>query len=198
TKRLRSYRGGYAMKERVVTALLIFTGLALSLWPSRSFADQGDDLDWRNYGNDLANTRFQNVDQINPSNVRNLRVAWVFHTGVLDDLAELQASPIVVDGRLYVTDGHDNLFALDAATGEQLWAYKPLEIPGEMPPLDEISVCCGRNNKGVAFGNDKVFYGRLDDVMVALDAETGRVIWRTRLADFRDHYAINNAPQFVD
>src|SRR5258707_12368652 len=178
------------MKKIVSTVVL---SLACS-----SFAENGNKMDWPNHGNDLANTRFQDVDQINRSNVGDLRVAWVFHTGVLDELAELQGSPIVVDGQLYVTDGHDNLFALDPATGGLIWSYRPLEIPGEMPPLDEISVCCGRNNKGVAVGDGMVFYGRLDDVVVALDAETGAVIWRTRLASFRDHYAINNAPQFTD
>src|SRR5215471_5491671 len=180
TKNLGAYSIGFGM------ALLGLIGLALWLGPSRLLAGTPDNLDWRHYGNDLANTRFQNVDQINRSNVGNLRVAWVFHTGVLDELAELQASPIVADGQLYVTDGHDNLFALDPATGTLIWAYRPTQIPGEMPPLDQISVCCGRNNKGVAVGDGKVFYGRLDDVVVALDARTGAVIWRTRLASFRD------------
>jgi len=183
---------------RAEMMLLVFVALALWIGQSRAFANERENLDWRHHGNDLANTRFQNVDQINRHNVRNLRVAWVFHTGVLDDLAELQASPIVIDGRLFVTDGHDNLFALNSATGRQIWAYKPLEVPGEMPPLEDISVCCGRNNKGVAYGDGKVFYGRLDDVVVALDAATGGVIWTKKLADFRDHYAINNAPQFAD
>ncbi len=191
TKNLGVYSIGFAM------ALLVLILLAFWLGPSRLFAGAPDNVDWRHHGNDLANTRFQNVDQINPSNVGNLTVAWVFHTGVLDELAELQASPIVIDGRMFVTDGHDDLFALDAATGRQIWAFKPLEL-GEMPPLDRLTVCCGRNNKGVAFGDGKVFYGRLDNVVVALDAETGEVVWRTTLADFRDHYAINNAPQFVD
>jgi len=68
----------------------------------------GDDatiVNWLHYGNDLANTRYQNVDQINPSNVANLKVAWVFHTKVLDEKAELETSPIAVNGKLYVTDG---------------------------------------------------------------------------------------------
>ena len=55
-------------------------------------------LDWPNYGNDLANSRFQNVDQINTSNVANLRPAWIFHTGVLDPVASLEVSPLVVNG----------------------------------------------------------------------------------------------------
>jgi glucose dehydrogenase len=142
-----------------------------------------------------ANMRFQDVDQINSSNVAKIRVAWVLHTGVLDPNAELEVSPIEVGGRLYVTDGHDDVFALDATTGEQKWAYKPTQILGEMPSLDKVFICCGRNNRGVVFvpgsfredndGDDeqaspderkgkpdKVVYGRLDDVVVALNRYT--------------------------
>jgi quinohemoprotein ethanol dehydrogenase len=191
-KRLPSYA------LRLGIALVVLVVLALWLRPHVPFVRAGANLDWPHYGNDLANTRFQPLDQINRSNVHKLKVAWVFHTGVLDPQAQLDVSPIEVDGRLFVTDGHNDVFALDAATGQQLWAFKPLGIPGEMPPLDQLFACCGRNNKGVAFGNGKVFYGRLDAVVVALNAETGAVVWKNRVADFRDRVAINNAPQFVD
>jgi len=93
-------------------------GAALYFGASRTSAErEHGNHDWPNHGKDLANTRFQNLDQINPSNVKNLQVAWVFHTGVLDPLSELEASPIEVDGRLFITDGHDDVFALNAATG---------------------------------------------------------------------------------
>src|SRR5260370_42552089 len=82
---------------RLGTLLVALIVLALWLRPSLLSASMPESLDWRNYGNDLANTRFQSVDQLNRSNVGILRVAWLFHTGVLDELAELQASPIVID-----------------------------------------------------------------------------------------------------
>src|SRR5262249_29430429 len=152
---------------RLGIALLILVVLALGLWSSRPFfkvsrADIAGNLDWPAYGNDLANTRFQDVDQINPSNVKNLQVEWVFHTGVTDEATELEVSPVVINGRMFITDGHSNVFALDAATGRQIWAYKPIEIPDEMPPIGQISACCGRTNRGVAFANGMVFYGRYD------------------------------------
>jgi quinohemoprotein ethanol dehydrogenase len=180
--------------------------LVLTFWlllPSQ-FAVAQTATDWPFYGKDLANTRFQDVDQINPGNVAGLKVAWVFHTGVLDPKAELEVSPIEVNGELFITDGHDDVFALDAATGQQKWSYKPIDIPGEMPSLDQISVCCGRNNRGVVFvpntgsGGGSVIYGRLDDVVVALDAKTGAVLWKTRVANFQDRVAINMAPQFAN
>jgi PQQ-dependent dehydrogenase (methanol/ethanol family) len=116
---------------------------------------------------------------------------------VLDPLAELQVAPIVVNGRMFVTDGHDDVFALDAATGKQIWAYKPLDT-GDMPPIEQMIVCCGRNNKGVAVADGKVIYGRLDDVVVALNANTGAVVWKRELANFKSGAAINNAPQIAD
>lgn len=162
------------------------------------------DLEWQHYGNDLSNTRFQDVDLINSANVANLKPAWVFHTGVLDPKAELETSPIEVNGKLYITDGHDDVFALDATTGDLLWSYKPIDIPGEMPSLDQISICCGRNNRGVVFvpgatqGTGSIIYGRLDDVVVALDANTGSVLWKNAVADFHTRVAINMAPQFAN
>ncbi len=150
--------------------------------------------DWPNHGNDLANTRFQNLDQINPSNVNKLQVAWVFHTGVLDPLSELEASPIEVDGRLFITDGHDNVFALNAASGQQLWKFDGFNDEAQ---LAKFFLCCGRNNHGVAFGDGAVFVGRFDDSVVALNAETGKVLWQNSVADFHDKVSINSAPQFV-
>jgi quinohemoprotein ethanol dehydrogenase len=191
-----------------ITAFLLvlaslLTGRQLLLAGSLTAKSTPATLDWLHYGKDLANTRFQDVDQINPGNVASLKVAWVFHTGVLDPKAELETSPIEVNGMLYVTDGHDDVFALDAATGNLKWSYKPTEIPGEMPSLDQISVCCGRNNRGVVFvpgavpGTAKVIFGRLDDVVVALDANAGTVLWKTTVADFHSRVAINMAPQFA-
>jgi glucose dehydrogenase len=92
---------------------------------------------------------------------KDLKVAWLFHTGVFNEGASLQVTPIVVNGGMYVTDGHSDVFALNAATGKQLWAYKPTAIPNELPPFtleglgprgptsfSGISTCCGLNNQG--------------------------------------------------
>jgi quinohemoprotein ethanol dehydrogenase len=216
-----------ASRRFLLLAVTILSGLAAVVYVALSAtAWDKKNLEWPFYGHDLANTRFQNADEINTSNASKLRVAWVFHTGVLDPNAELEVSPIEVGGRLFITDGHDDVFALDATTGEQKWAYKPTQIPGEMPPLDKLFVCCGLNNRGVAFvpgssrdDNDRddaeassassassderkekpdmVVYGRLDDVVVALNAQTGAVIWKTRVVDFHTRAAIDLAPQFA-
>jgi len=175
-------------------ATLVF-GVALYFGASPTSAQREHaNHDWPNHGNDLANTRFQNLDQINPSNVNKLQVAWVFHTGVLDPLSELEASPIEVDGRLFITDGHDNVFALNAASGQQLWKFDGFN---DETQLAQFFLCCGRNNHGVAYGDGAVFVGRFDDSVVALNAETGKVLWQNSVADFHDKVSINSAPQFV-
>jgi glucose dehydrogenase len=177
-------------KHSMCIGILILL-LALCLLAPARFALAQTSLDWPFYGHDLANTRYQNVDQINPSNVANLKVAWIFHTGVLDPKAELEVSPIEVNGTVYITDGHDDVFAVDAVTGSQKWAYMPITIAGEMPPLTSISVCCGRNNRGVVFvpdmgsGAGAVIYGRLDDVVVAWTRRRAQSCGRPRLPTSR-------------
>jgi quinohemoprotein ethanol dehydrogenase len=179
----------------LLTVAALCFGVILYFGASRTSAEREHaDHDWPNHGKDLANTRFQNLDQINPHNVKNLKVAWVFHTGVLDPLAELEATPIEVDGRLFITDGHDDIFALNAATGKKLWEFDGFNDEAQ---LAAFFLCCGRNNHGVAFGEGTVFVGRFDDSVVALNAETGKVVWQTTVADFHDKVSINSAPQFV-
>src|SRR5919201_3318468 len=152
-------------------------------------------VDWPYYGNDFTNQRYQDIDQINPSNVSQLQPLWMFHTGVLDPNASFAASPVVVDGTMYVTTGTDDVFALDAATGQEKWAYHPEE---DMPPFSELNLKAGWINRGVAVGGGKVFVGRLDAVLVALDAATGNVLWKTEVDNFRNGYNISTAPLFFD
>ncbi len=196
----RNLRSAMGRRPRTVKIFLIVAAATLCLSVALYFAAthaaaEHPNHDWPHHGNDLANTRFQNLDQINPSNVNKLQVAWVFHTGVLDPLAELEASPIEVDGRLFITDGHDDVFALNAATGQLLWKFDGFN---DETQLANFFLCCGRNNHGVAFGEGKVFVGRFDDSVVALNAQTGKVVWQSTVADFHDRVSINSAPQFVE
>ena len=176
-------------------ALFIASALAFSLlWIKSSQAYTASNIDWPRYGNDLGNTRFQDVDQINPENVKRLKVAWVFHTGVLDPKASLEVSPVVIGGTMFVTSGHDDVFALNATTGTKLWEHHPQLLA----PLAKLHLCCGEDNRGVAFGSGKVFIARVDGVLEALDAQTGHEAWKTVVADYRDRYTLTMAPQFVN
>jgi len=198
-EKVRSATGQRGVARKLVlllTAAALCFGAVLYFGASRTWAErEHGNHDWLHHGNDLANTRFQNLDQINPGNVKNLKVAWVFHTGVLDPFAELEATPIEVDERLFITDGHDNVFALNAATGRMLWKFDGFSDEAQ---LAAFFLCCGRNNHGVAYGEGKVFVGRFDDSVVALNGETGKVVWSRTIANFHDKVSINSAPQFVE
>jgi len=149
--------------------------------------------DWPSYGNDLGGMRYQNVDQITPANVARLKPAWIFHTTVMSKLTSFEAQPIEVGGTLYVSGPHDHVFALDAASGALKWTYNP-----DLPPLNQLAICCGQVNRGVAVGGGKVFIAQLDATLVALDARTGKAAWRTTIADWRQDYTETVAPLYVD
>ncbi|MFN3323354.1 MAG: pyrroloquinoline quinone-dependent dehydrogenase [Bryobacteraceae bacterium] len=131
---------------------------------------------WPHYGGDYGAWRYSALDQINRSNVRNLTVKWVFQTGETD--GGLQATPIVIDGVMYVSTSRNNVFALDAETGRQLWFYK-YEIPSD------FTTFYGPWNRGVAVGHGLVFIGTLDNHVVAIDQKTGREVWKVNVEDAR-------------
>jgi quinohemoprotein ethanol dehydrogenase len=182
-----------AMATAGLAVALLFVATADRRWTSM-FAQQAD-ADWPFHGNDLGNMRYQDIDLIDRSNVHQLVPLWIFHTGLFDQRSSFEVSPLVVNGVMYITTGHDDIYALNAATGDQIWAYHPLS---EMPPLETLSICCGRDNRGVAYANGKVFIGRLDAVLVALDAATGKVIWKSTVADVKQKFTVTMAPQVVD
>src|SRR5262245_3534118 len=103
----------------------------------------------------------------------------------------METTPIVVNGIMYVTTAFDHVYALDAATGAQIWHYKH-----DMGPITTYR--CGPNNRGVAVGGDRVFLGTLDAKLVALDAKTGKKLWETQLADPELGYSETMAPTVVE
>lgn len=192
TKRVSKRRGAMCMTLAGVTAAGLLMWRAAG--PLKAQVPAQANMDWPLYGNDWANSRFQPVDQINPLNVGNLKPAWVFHTGLHDPQASMEVSPIVSNGVMYISDGHDEVFALKADTGEQIWKYHP----NDLPPFNQLALCCSRNNRGVALGDGKVFLGRLDATLVAIDQQNGAQLWRTVVEDYTKSFSITMAPQFIN
>ena len=135
-----------------------------------------------------AQTRYYPASQINTSNVKNLRPAWIFQTEIVESM---ETSPLVINGVMYVTTSFNHVYALDAATGSQIWHYKH-----KMGPI--TTYCCGPNNRGVAAYGDKVFMGTLDARLIALDAKTGKKVWDTQIADPELGYSETMAPTAVN
>ena len=126
---------------------------------------------WAIQTGDYANQRYSKLDQINRDNVKNLRVAWTFSTGVLRGH---EGGPLVIGNMMYVhTPFPNTVFALDLSQdGKIVWKYEPRQNPDVIPVM-----CCDTVNRGVAYANDTIFLHQADTTVVALDAQTGEVKW---------------------
>ena len=142
---------------------------------------------WLMYSGTLDGKRFSRLDQISRSNVGRLKVKWVYQIPQID---RAETTPLVVDGVMFVTEAPSNVVALDAATGRQYWRYDH-ELP------DDLRICCGRNNRGVAILGETLYMSTLDAHLVAIDARTGNLIWNTETADHRGGYSKTAAPLIV-
>jgi quinohemoprotein ethanol dehydrogenase len=156
---------------------------------ARLLAAAADGDDWLSYGRTYDEQRFSPLTAIDDSNVGRLGLAW---SSDLDTARGQEATPIVVDGVLYVSTAWSMVKAFDAATGERLWSYDP-----RVPREKLVEVCCDAVNRGVAVYEGKVFVGTLAGHVVALDAGTGRVIWDTQSIPEGSHMAITGAPRVV-
>ena len=148
----------------------------------------GDSQNFLHTNGDYAQQRYYPNRQINTTNVSKLRPAWIFQTEVKESL---ETSPIVVNGTMFVTTSFSHVYALNARTGEELWHYAP-----KLGPI--TTFCCGPNNRGVAVADNLVYVGTLDAQLVALDAKTGKVMWKTSVADPENGYSETMAPTVVD
>jgi alcohol dehydrogenase (cytochrome c) len=139
--------------------------------------------DWLHYGGDIGQMRYSPATQINAGNVRNLKVKYIFQTGVL---GSFQTTPIVEKGIMYVTTPFNHAFAVNAATGKQLWHHQH--------KLGKTIFCCGPNNRGVAILGNSVFMATLDAMLIALDKRTGEKLWEVQVADPEFGYSETLAP----
>jgi quinohemoprotein ethanol dehydrogenase len=156
------------------------------------------ELDWSNYGNDVGNMRYANIDQITPANVSQLKPAWTFHTAVLGDAnMSMEMTPIVINNVMYITTGDDDVFALNATTGKQIWHYSPTTDTPPMPLPSTLPICCHNDNRGVAVGGGLVFNARLDAKLVALNQTTGKVVWETVVDLSSKGAAMTLAPLYI-
>jgi glucose dehydrogenase len=151
-----------------------------------------DDGQWLRATKDYANTRYSTLDQINTSNVAHLQVAWTFNTGVARGQ---EGAPIVANNTMYVVSPWPNtLFALDLTKpGAPLkWSYDP-----NPSPAAKGEACCDWVNRGAVFAGGKVIYNTLDGYIVAINANSGKLAWRTHLADISKGETITMAPMVV-
>ena len=131
-----------------------------------------DPSNWAKQEGNYASTRYSNLDQINTKNVKDLKVAWTFSTGVLRGH---EGSPLVIGNIMYVHGPFPNpVFALDLDHDQKiLWKYQPKQDPSVIPVM-----CCDTVSRGVAYADGKIILNQADTTVVALDAKTGKEIWK--------------------
>jgi len=146
--------------------------------------------EWLSNGRTYGEQRYSPLAQITPANVGRLGLAWEAALESYD--FGIEATPLVADGRLYVTSTWSRVFAFDAETGKRLWAFDP-EVPREWLRQG----CCKAVNRGVALWKDKVYVGAFDGRLIALDARTGRQVWSADTTGRKPQYTITGAPRVV-
>lgn len=168
------------------TAVVFTSALAQDDLQSRT----QDDKQWVMPAKNYASTRYSNLGQINTANVGQLKTAWTFSVGSNHGQ---EAAPIVVDGTMYVVGAYPNeVFALDATTGDLKWKYSPA-----VDPSSQGVACCDVVNRGEVYDNGKIFFNTLDNHTIALDAKTGKELWVTKLGDISRGQTLTMAPLVV-
>ena len=159
------------------------SGSAGAVEDARLLAAHEDHANWLTYGHGYANQRYSGLDRIRVENVGRLVPKWIYQTGVL---GTFPTSPIVADGVLYLTTPYNHVVALDAATGRERWRYTH--------EMGVDALCCGAHNRGAALGYGRLYMMTADARLLALDAETGAVVWNMPVVDPMTGDAADLAP----
>ncbi len=186
------------MKMKTLLALTMVSALAAcgttggknaAVDDAMLLAGSPDGANWLSYGRTYDEQRFSPLTQVSDSNVGQLGLEW---SSDLDTARGQEATPIVVDGVMYVSTAWSMVKAFDAATGKPLWSYDP-----KVPREKLVDVCCDAVNRGVAVYKGKVYVATLAGHLVALNADTGAVIWDKMTIPEGSHMAITGAPRIV-
>ncbi|MBT53112.1 MAG: PQQ-dependent dehydrogenase, methanol/ethanol family [Mameliella sp.] len=174
------------------TASILLTGTAATAQVSE--ADLADDqtltaqVTTNGMGRHLQ--RYSPLDTLNKDNVKFLQAAWAFSFGGEKQRGQ-EAQPLIYDGVMYITGSYSRIYAIDLMTGKELWQYDARLPEGILP-------CCDVVNRGAAIYGDMVIFGTLDARLVALNKDTGDVVWRDKIADYKAGYSYTAAPLIVD
>jgi alcohol dehydrogenase (cytochrome c) len=155
-----------------------------ALLTARSRSDE-----WLTYSGALDGWRHSSLREFTPANVSGLKLRWA-HQFATEEGA-IQATPIVANKTIFISEPPNNVVALEAQTGRELWRYVR-SLPEELP------ICCGRVNRGLAILGNRLFLGTLDAKLVALDASSGEVEWEIQVADPNEGFTITGAPLVVN
>ena len=175
------------MRVGVLAALVTCT-LAAQVDQRRLEQAASEPHNWLTYNGTYHSQHFSGLTGIDPSNVGELELEWVYQAASTD---KFQATPLVVDGVMYLTEPPNKLVALDPRTGREFWVYEH-ELPSRIYP------CCGRVNRGAAILGETLYWGTLDAKLLAIDAKTGGKVWETTVVeDYERGYSLTVAPLII-
>ncbi|UTW13418.1 PQQ-dependent methanol/ethanol family dehydrogenase [Marinobacterium rhizophilum] len=180
---------GFAVTTLV--AAMSMTGIAQAGVTDQDIQnDQATTEDVVSYGMGLRGQRYSPLTKLNADTVKELRPVWAFSFGGEKQRGQ-ESQPMVKDGVMYVTASYSRVFAIDVASGDELWQYDARLPDGIMP-------CCDVINRGVALYGDLVIFGTLDAKLVALDKDSGKVVWKKTVDDYKAGYSLTAAPIVVN
>jgi PQQ-dependent dehydrogenase (methanol/ethanol family) len=146
-----------------------------------------DSSNWASQAGDYANHRYSELKQVNASNVSKLQVAWTMSTGVLRGH---EGSPLVIGDTMFLhTPFPNNVYAINLKDQTYKWKYEPKQDADVVPVM-----CCDTVNRGLAYGDGKIFLQQADTTLVALDAKTGKVVWTVKNGNPKIGETNTNAP----
>jgi alcohol dehydrogenase (cytochrome c) len=195
-------KGGFAMNLRALL-LLAAAGMAFAQFGpnaprnreanvtnvpfDRILKANQEPQNWLTYSGTTLSQRHSPLTQITPDNAKDLTLKWVFQSRSLE---KHEVTPLVLDGVMYTVQGINDVFALDAATGKTIWSYT-------YKPDPVAHNCCGQLTRGLALLDDKVFLATLDANLIALNARTGKEVWKTQVANAKAWYSMTHAPLVI-
>ncbi len=170
---------------------MVLAGIGVSKANDSVVKAVSDPNGWAIAGHDYGNTRYSPLKQINSENAGKLQLVYSLS---LASLRSNESSPVVIGKTLYVSTswGPKYVYAIDAATGARKWTWQP-DIPDDVLQY----ACCDVNNRGVSYADGKIFVGRLDGKLTALDAETGKELWTSTVVDYKQGSVITSPPLIV-
>jgi alcohol dehydrogenase (cytochrome c) len=175
------------MSKRISLLAAMALSCAAQVSSTRLLQTDREPQNWLTYSGSYSSQRYSLLDKITPQNVKNLELKWVFQARSLE---KFEATPLVVDGIMYLTEAPNHVFALDAKTGKMFWDYEYRASP-------DARVCCGSVNRGLAILGDTLFMGTIDGRLIAIDAKSGRPAWNIEVGDPKLGYSITHAPLIV-
>ena len=172
----------------LATASAALAQMKTNLSYERILNSANDPGNWLTYGGNYAAQRYSLLTEITPANVANLKPVWMYQQ---DETVKWEVTPLVVDGIMYISERPTIVTALDAKTGRKIWTYRRATL------ADDVPICCGTNNRGIAILGDSVYLNTFDAHLVCIDANTGLERWDKVVIDYHLGYSMTGAPLAV-